>query len=71
MEKYGQHSAHCYSSPGLSWNALLKKTGMELELLADQEMHLFIERGIRGGISMVSKSYILVSPISRALVLSY
>jgi len=71
MEKYGLDPAHYYSSPGLSWNALLKKTGMELELLADQEMDLFIGREIRGGISMVSKSYILVSPISRALVLSY
>ena len=33
---------------------LLKKTGVELELL---DTHLFIERGIRGGISMVSKLY--------------
>ena len=36
---------------------LLKKTGVELELFTDLEMHLFVERGIRGGISMVSKRY--------------
>lgn len=54
LDKYGLDPAHYYSSPGFSWDAPLKKTGMELELLADQDMHLFIERGIRGGISMVS-----------------
>jgi len=36
---------------------LLKKTGVELELLTDLDMHLFIERGMRGGISMVGKRY--------------
>ena len=49
--------AHYYTSTGLSWDALLKKTGVELELLTDLEMHLFIERGMRGGISMASKRY--------------
>ena len=55
--KYGLDPAHYYSAPGLSWDALLKKTGVELELLTDMDMHLFIERGMRGGISMVSKRY--------------
>ena len=49
--------AHYYTSPGLSWDALLKKTGVKLELFTDYEMHLFVERGMRGGISMVSKRY--------------
>ena len=40
-----------------AWDALLKKTGVELELLTDMDMHLMIERGMRGGISMVSKRY--------------
>ena len=57
QEKYGLDLAHYYSAPGLSWDALLKKTGMELELLTDLDMHLFIERGMRGGISMASKRY--------------
>ena len=46
-----------YTSPGLSWNALLKKTGVELELLTDYNQHHFMERGLRGGISMVSKRH--------------
>ena len=57
QEQYGLDPAHYYTSPGLSWDALLKKTGVELELLTDIDMHLFVERGMRGGISMVSKRH--------------
>ena len=57
QEQYGLDPAHYLTSPGLSWDALLKKTGVELELLTDIDMHLFVERGMRGGISMVSKRY--------------
>jgi len=53
--KYGLDPAQYYSSPGLSWDALLKMTGVELELLTDQGMFLFIERGMRRGIAMASK----------------
>ncbi|XP_078348426.1 uncharacterized protein LOC144633424 [Oculina patagonica] len=56
LEQYGLDPANYFTSPGLSWDALLKKTGVELELLTEVDMHLFIERGLRGGISMdVSK----------------
>ena len=57
LRQYGLNPAHYYTSPGLSWEALLKKTGVELELLTDYEQHLFIERGMHGGISMVSKRH--------------
>ena len=57
MGQYSLDPAHYYTSPGLSWDALLKKTGVELELLTDYDQHLFIEKGMRGGISMVSKRY--------------
>ena len=57
MGRYSLDPAHYYTSPGLSWDALLKKTGVELELLTDYDQHLFIEKGLRGGISMVSKRY--------------
>lgn len=55
MEKYGLDPPHYYTAPGLSWDAMLKKTGVKLELLTDMDMHFFIERGMRGGISMASK----------------
>jgi len=57
QDRYGLDPANYYTTPGLSWDALLKKTGLELELLTDLEMHLFIERGMRGGVSMVSKRH--------------
>jgi hypothetical protein len=57
LRQYRLDPAHYYTSPGLSWDALLKKTGVVLELLTDYDQHLFIEKGMRGGISMVSKRY--------------
>ena len=57
LQQYGLDPAHYFTSPGLSWDALLKKTGVELELFTDHDMHMFVERGIRGGISMVSKRH--------------
>ena len=57
QEQYGLDPAHYFTLPGLSWEALLKKTGVELKLLTDVEMHLFVERGMRRGISMVSNRY--------------
>ena len=57
LRQYGLDPAHYYTSPGLSWDALLKKTGVELELLTDYNQHLFNERGMRGGIAMASKRH--------------
>ena len=38
-------------------DAMLKKTGAELELFVERDMHLFFEKGIRGGISMITGRY--------------
>ena len=57
QDHYGLDPAHYYTSSGLAWDAMLKKTGVELELLTDPDMHLFIEKGIRGGVSMIGKKY--------------
>ena len=41
---------NCLYAPGLAWQACLKKTKVELELLANIDMLLMVEKGIRGGI---------------------
>ena len=57
MNAYGLDPSHYYTTPGLSFDAMLKYTGVELELLDDIDMLLFIERGVRGGISQCSNHY--------------
>ena len=57
MSNYGLDPAHYYTSPGLAWDACLKITKIKLELLSDVDMLLMIEKGIRGGVSMVSKRF--------------
>ena len=49
--------AYFLTTPGLSCWACLKKTGVELELLADENMFLIYEKGIRGGICNKVHSY--------------
>ena len=46
-----------FSSPGLSWDAMLKMTSIELEKISDIDQYLFIEKGTRGGISYIAKRY--------------
>ena len=50
IEIYELDPAHFLSAPGLAWQACLKKTKVELELLTDIDMLLMIEKGIRRGI---------------------
>ena len=50
LKEYELDSAHFLSLPGLAWQACLKKTNIELELLTDYDMLLMVEEGIRGGI---------------------
>ena len=50
LENHELDSAHFVSLPGLAWQACLKKTNVELELLTDYDMLLMVEEGIREGI---------------------
>ena len=52
---YGLDPVHDYTAPELTWDAVLKHTGIELQLLTDIDMD--VERGIRGGISQCSNHY--------------
>lgn len=54
LEKYNLDPAHYMSIPGLSWDSMLKTTGIELELLTDVDMIHFLKNSIRGGISQCS-----------------
>ena len=54
---YKLDPSHYYTAPGLAWDAALKLTKVELELLTDIDMLLMIEKSIRGGISMISTRY--------------
>ena len=40
LENYSFYPAHFFTSPGLAWQACLKKTGIELELLTNPDMLL-------------------------------
>ena len=50
IKVYELDPAHFLSAPGLAWQACLKKTEVELELITDPDMLLMVEKGIRGGI---------------------
>ena len=57
LKNYGLDPAHYYTAPGLAWDAMLKMTKINLELLSDVDKLLMIEKGIRGGISIISNRY--------------
>lgn len=55
MNTYRLDPCKYLTAPSLSWDAMMKQTGVTLELLTDYEMVQFIKCGIRGGIDQVSK----------------
>ena len=54
---YELDPVHFLSVPGLAWQACLKKTGVELELLTDVDMLLMVENDVRGGICHATYRY--------------
>ena len=42
LKFYKLDPCHYFSSPGLSWDAMLKMTGVELVRISDMDMYLFI-----------------------------
>ena len=57
MENYHLDPAFYYTAPGLAWDACLKNTKVRLELLTDYDLLMMVEKGIRGGVSMISTRY--------------
>ena len=54
MNHYGLDPTWYFSAPGLSRDATLKITKVQLEILSDPDILLMIECGIRGGIATIS-----------------
>ena len=46
-----------FSSPRLSWNAMLKMTRIKFEKILGIDKYLFIEKGLRGEISYIAKRH--------------
>ena len=54
---YGLDPCHYFSSPGLSWDAMLKMTGVKLEKISNIEKYLLFEEVLKGGVSYITKRY--------------
>ena len=55
LKFYKPDPCHYFSSPGLSWNAMLKLTGVKLEKISYIDMYLFFEKRRKGWISHIAK----------------
>ena len=53
LKNYQLDPCWYYTTPGLSWSAMLKFTGVKLEFIKDQSILEFFESQIRGGLSMI------------------
>ena len=42
---------HYLKAPGVSWNAILDMTKVELDLISDVDLYLLLEKGTRDGVS--------------------
>ena len=57
LKIYGLDPVYYFTAPGLAWDACLKMTDIQLELINDINILLMFEKGIRGGISIISNRY--------------
>ena len=57
LEYYGLDPCHYFISPGLSSDTIFKMIEIELELISVIRMYFFVEKGMEGGISHITKRY--------------
>ena len=57
LQYYKLDPCHYFTSPGLSWDAMLKMTNIKLELMTDIDMFQFVEKAMRGGVSYIANRY--------------
>ena len=51
LNQYGLDPVFWYTVPNFAFDAMLKLTGIKLDLVFDQEMYEMIEAGLRGGMT--------------------
>ena len=54
LQYYKLDPSQYFTSPGLSWDAMLKITNIKLELMVDVDTFQFIEEGMHGGIRYIA-----------------
>ena len=54
LEYYSFNPVHYYTTSGLAWDAVLRMSRVDLQLITDVDMYHFVENSIQGGISMTS-----------------
>ena len=57
LEHFGVDPCHYVTAPGMVYDALLKMSDVELELISDPEMYDFGERAKQGGVSSIMKRH--------------
>ena len=57
MQYYKLDPCHYFTSPGLSWDAMLKMTNIKLELMKDIDMFQFIKKGMPGGVFYIANRH--------------
>ncbi|GFX62826.1 uncharacterized protein TNCV_3351521 [Trichonephila clavipes] len=61
MQTYKLDPCWYFTTPALSWDAILLHTKVAIELFTDYDMLLFIEKGVRGGISQCCNRYAIAN----------
>ena len=57
-ETYELDCRHSFTLPGYSWECMLKMTKIELELISDSDIYLFLMDTIRSGMTVCNKKYV-------------
>ena len=57
LKNYGLDPCHYISSPSWSWDAMLRYSSIKLQKIDNIDVHLFLENGMRVGVSYISKRY--------------
>jgi hypothetical protein len=59
LQYYGLDPCHYFTAPGFSWDSMLKMTGAKIECFQEgqEDMLEMVQRGMRGGMSMISTRY--------------